>query len=397
MTQVDVGDQAHDLRRVGEVRAPGLATGAGGVERVDECRVRAAEVGGPPFGPRREVDGPVRQRPVGSDDDAVQRLLRHEPVREREVDRVGAPHDVDAVAERVDRARQCGYARVGRPRHGLAHLLRAGQHGDRHDRDQQPEQGAARAADGHRGRRRFGRLSSTSSTGTRAARRGMVGCYRPVRALGPAPDLRGGAPSWAQAALVTIWSALARVASWRHDDRGHDRTDDPATPSAASSARAGGYAKGRATREEILDAAMQLFGEVGYHTASLREVASRVGISHPGLLHHFSSKAVLLAAVLERRDEVDEAAFEADLAAGHDYFDALARLIERNAARPGIVELFATLSAEATSPDHPAHAYFQDRYRTVVGPRRPSSSAGATRAGSGPASTRSPPPASRSR
>lgn len=141
----------------------------------------------------------------------------------------------------------------------------------------------------------------------------------------------------------------------------------PATPSAASSARAGGYAKGRATREEILDAAMLLFGEVGYHTASLREVASRVGISHPGLLHHFSSKAVLLAAVLERRDEVDEAAFQADLDAGHDYFDALARIVERNAARPGIVELFATLSAEATSPDHPAHAFFQARYRTVVG------------------------------
>jgi AcrR family transcriptional regulator len=130
--------------------------------------------------------------------------------------------------------------------------------------------------------------------------------------------------------------------------------------------RSGGYARGRATREEILDVAMQLFGEVGYRTASLREVASRVGISHPGLLHHFASKAVLLAAVLERRDEIDDAAFEADLAAGHDYVDALTRVIERNASRPGIVELFATLSAEATSPDHPAHAYFQDRYRRVL-------------------------------
>ena len=134
----------------------------------------------------------------------------------------------------------------------------------------------------------------------------------------------------------------------------------------ATSARAGGYAKGRATREEILDAAMQLFGEVGYHTASLREVASRVGISHPGLLHHFSSKAVLLAAVLERRDEIDEELFRADLAAGRDYLDALAMLIERNAARPGIVELYATLSAEATSPDHPAHAYFRERYDNVI-------------------------------
>ncbi len=128
----------------------------------------------------------------------------------------------------------------------------------------------------------------------------------------------------------------------------------------------GGYAKGRATREEILDSAMRLFGEVGYHPASLREVSARVGISHPGLLHHFASKAALLEAVLVRRDEVDGAAFQGDIDAGIDYFDALVRIVERNAARPGIVELFATLSAEATSPEHPAHEYFRDRYRRVV-------------------------------
>lgn len=136
--------------------------------------------------------------------------------------------------------------------------------------------------------------------------------------------------------------------------------------SAASTRPRGGYAKGRATREEILDSAMQLFGEVGYNTASLREVSARVGISHPGLLHHFPSKAALLEAVLVRRDEIDGAAFQADLDAGVDFFDALVRIVERNAARPGIVELFATLSAEATSPDHPAHAYFQERYRQIV-------------------------------
>ncbi len=130
--------------------------------------------------------------------------------------------------------------------------------------------------------------------------------------------------------------------------------------------RSGGYARGRATREDILDAATQLFGEVGYRTASLREVASRVGISHPGLLHHFPSKAALLEAVLARRDEVDEALFAADLEAGLDYVEALARIVERNAGRAGIVELFAALSAEATAADHPAHAYVQDRYRRVV-------------------------------
>ncbi|NKY38670.1 TetR/AcrR family transcriptional regulator [Cellulomonas septica] len=128
-----------------------------------------------------------------------------------------------------------------------------------------------------------------------------------------------------------------------------------------------GYARGRATREEILDAAMRLFGEVGYTSASLREVASRVGITHPGLLHHFKNKAALLEAVLQRRDEIDEAAIRTDREAGIDYFEALVLLVERNARRPAIVELFTTLSGEATSPGHPAHAYFQDRYARVVG------------------------------
>lgn len=128
-----------------------------------------------------------------------------------------------------------------------------------------------------------------------------------------------------------------------------------------------GYARGRATREEILDAAMRLFGEVGYTSASLREVASRVGITHPGLLHHFKSKVALLEAVLQRRDEIDEAAIRADREAGVDYFEALVLLVERNAQRPAIVELFTALSAEATSPSHPAHAYFQERYARVVG------------------------------
>ena len=127
-----------------------------------------------------------------------------------------------------------------------------------------------------------------------------------------------------------------------------------------------GYAKGRATRVQIVEAAMVLFGEVGYRSASLREIASRVGISHPGLIHHFPTKEVLLAAVLEHRDEIDDSALAADLASGTALLDAVVRLVRRNAERPGIVELFTTLAAEATAPDHPAHRYFRDRYTTTV-------------------------------
>ncbi len=127
-----------------------------------------------------------------------------------------------------------------------------------------------------------------------------------------------------------------------------------------------GYAKGRAKREEILQAAIVLFGEVGYHGASLREIASRVGISHPGLLHHFPTKVVLLEAVLEHRDTVDFADVDTDLEQGRTLFEALVRLVERNALRRPVVEVFTGLAAEATSPDHPAHAYFAERYTGTV-------------------------------
>ncbi|MGV8966325.1 MAG: TetR/AcrR family transcriptional regulator [Cellulomonas sp.] len=126
-----------------------------------------------------------------------------------------------------------------------------------------------------------------------------------------------------------------------------------------------GYAKGRATREQILDEAMTLFGEVGYRSASLREIAARSGISHPGLLHHFAHKEALLAAVLQRRDELDSAQFPSGRGPGLERLQALVDLVEHNTHVPGIVELFAALSTEAIAPDHPAHAYFVRRYELI--------------------------------
>jgi AcrR family transcriptional regulator len=126
-----------------------------------------------------------------------------------------------------------------------------------------------------------------------------------------------------------------------------------------------GYAKGRARRRAILDQAMALFGEVGYRGASLREIASRCGISHPGLLHYFPTKQSLLLAVLEHRDEVDGERLLADTT-GVDTLRRLADIVSLNATRRGMVELFTVLSAEATSADHPAHAFFVERYRATV-------------------------------
>lgn len=126
-----------------------------------------------------------------------------------------------------------------------------------------------------------------------------------------------------------------------------------------------GYAKGIAKREEILERALEVFAEKGYRRASLREIAESVGLSQAGLLHHFSSKEELFAEVLRKRDEVDSAGGDLD-AEWSEAFECLIRIVRHNAEVPGLVQLYATISAEAADPQHPGHAYFVDRYAHLV-------------------------------
>lgn len=128
----------------------------------------------------------------------------------------------------------------------------------------------------------------------------------------------------------------------------------------------GAYAKGRARREQILTEAVAMFGETGYHGASLRDLAQRCGISLAGLLHHVGDKQSLLLAVLAHRDELDTA----DLGPATDgpgHLLWLVDVVRRNVSRRGVVELFCVLSAEATAADHPAHDFFVQRYARTVG------------------------------
>ena len=128
----------------------------------------------------------------------------------------------------------------------------------------------------------------------------------------------------------------------------------------------GGYPKGRAKRAEVIQAAIVSIAESGFHGASLRDIAARAGISHAGLLYHFPTKAHLLKAVLERRDEVDGADVAQDVAQGRNFLEAMVRLAGRNARRRPVVEAFAVLAAEATTPEHPAYTYFQAHYANGV-------------------------------
>ncbi len=128
--------------------------------------------------------------------------------------------------------------------------------------------------------------------------------------------------------------------------------------------------RGDATRELVLDTALAMFAEHGYRATSVRDIAARCGMTHPGLLYHFPSKAALLMAALQRRDDVD--CVDGEIRElGFNELDARAVLrhliisAKNNASKRGLVELFANLSVEATAPDHPAHAYFIERYAVL--------------------------------
>lgn len=84
--------------------------------------------------------------------------------------------------------------------------------------------------------------------------------------------------------------------------------DDNAAPTGATGAthRSSASVPRGAGREAITDAAREVFAERGYHGASIRDIASRAGLSLSALYHWHAGKQELLAALIEE--------------AGQDYF-----------------------------------------------------------------------------
>ncbi|MFF4009045.1 TetR/AcrR family transcriptional regulator [Streptomyces sp. NPDC001717] len=123
-------------------------------------------------------------------------------------------------------------------------------------------------------------------------------------------------------------------------------------------------ARSEERREEIVLAALEVIAERGYRGAALATVAERVGLTQQGLLHYFPTKEALLVAVLEERDRWDTGG-GSRVSADSWRLDLLDSLVEYNAMRPGIVQTFSALLGESVTEEHPARAFFTERYEQV--------------------------------
>jgi AcrR family transcriptional regulator len=130
-------------------------------------------------------------------------------------------------------------------------------------------------------------------------------------------------------------------------------------------------------REQIVDEAIRVIGQRGYHGFTLQELAQRCGLTNGGVLYHFGSKEGLLIAVLEERDRREGEIIPASVelpsrSAAHSdislntVLQVLRMIMARVSTQPELVRLYAVLQSEALDPAHPAHEYFLRREAMVL-------------------------------
>jgi AcrR family transcriptional regulator len=127
----------------------------------------------------------------------------------------------------------------------------------------------------------------------------------------------------------------------------------------------GPYKSGIKRRQAIIESAVEVFGKHGFHAGYLRLIADKVGVTPAALLYHFPSKEELLIAALKHWDAQSDDLTGTEFS-GLAFIDKQRTVVRRNATLRGLIELFASMSTEATNPDHPAHEFFVQRYDRVV-------------------------------
>ena len=119
-------------------------------------------------------------------------------------------------------------------------------------------------------------------------------------------------------------------------------------------------ARGDLRRQQILDAAVELFASTGYRGTGLAALAERVGMTATGLLYYFGTKERLLREVVAERDRAD----------ARDPLRAMTLVSLRDLGRHNVetallTRLYVVLAAESLDPGDPLHDFFVERYETA--------------------------------
>jgi AcrR family transcriptional regulator len=126
-------------------------------------------------------------------------------------------------------------------------------------------------------------------------------------------------------------------------------------------------AGGEDKRERILNESLDLFAVHGYAGTSLGDIAQAADISKAGLLHYFSTKEELFAAVLERRDErTVHAVALVDAVGIRSFLESWVDVIRDNATKSAEVALYTATSPAALDALHPAHGWLADHLSMAI-------------------------------
>lgn len=174
-------------------------------------------------------------------------------------------------------------------------------------------------------------------------------------------------------ALERYQELMAFPLGWREPGEPAPRSVAGPVPSMpfqqeAAGAAEVGYRVGRERRARIVADATTLFAAEGYGDTSLRDIAERVGVSKSTLLHHYPSKEELLSAVLSERDRriTSRSSYVRQERAADELRALPLGAAENSTAAPGLIEVYAVLSCEAVPAEHPAHAYFEERFTQTI-------------------------------
>ncbi len=129
----------------------------------------------------------------------------------------------------------------------------------------------------------------------------------------------------------------------------------------------GPYASTPARKAEIVRAASASFAEHGFERASLRDIASRAGLTHAALLRHFATKDELLLEALRQRDADDIALAERILASEHSPEQGALECLRGGVRASGAAAQLARDHDRRNGSRHPAHDFFVQRRDRVRG------------------------------